>query len=363
MSIEKQDFKPGEISTNLTRASITSKNIISTLTVSTREAQITAAGNRTNEATPSPADMFTTSSSKVATTNQDKQKELQQLIKENLIKEQTSGYHEAANKNAQALLVSLISEVFPEGVPYLNRAQHLTDDPKQAQQMRQEDFGRLLEEPKTILQTLQTTVPAKLAELKQKAKDDKDPETISHYDKVDEIIDKLRNVWEAGEGNGSHLALLNLLNELDHNQINPSLKGLITNYHKSLNTLGKEIQRAGEKFHNVVRHPMAPLLTGVPTKTDQGQFAALYTRPVSLAAAIRDHRGGIMGSFYDFKDTDWSLGGIPWEYGQNVKGDNSVSASYPIRRLAGEMRGYIGQLTEAQPGPMFVTTDVDAKLS
>jgi hypothetical protein len=70
-----------------------------------------------------------------------------------------------------------------------------------------------------------------------------------------------------------------------------------------------------------------------------------------------------MGSIYDFRDTDWTLGSNTWEYGANVKGNNTVSASYPIRRLAGEMRGYIGQLTEAQPGPMFVTTDVDAKLS
>ena len=72
--------------------------------------------------------------------------------------------------------------------------------------------------------------------------------------------------------------------------------------------------------------------------------------------------GGILGSLYDFLDTDWILPANCWEYSQVVKGNKSTSKTpFPVRRLAMEMRGYIGTLTEEHPGPMFVTTDVEAK--
>jgi hypothetical protein len=361
MAVEKKDFKPGEIPTSIVRGNISSHRIASSL--STREIQISSASNRTPEEAPfANIDSFATK--KTETTEENKNNLDKKTLDDQInIKENTAKEHENANNKAQSVLVYLFREVFPEGLNFFNRSNQIAQNPQQAAEIAKEDFGRITEKPEKILQVLKDVIPAKIAEMKSKANASGNQDDIKHYDRVDEILGRIFDVTNQLDGKGSHTALLGLIESLDQSKIQGDLKGLISDYHNSLSALGNQIKRANAQLLNRTRHPQSELITGVTTKIDQGLRASLYTRPESLGAAHRDHLGGIMGSIYDFKDTDWTLGGTPWEYGINVKGSETASATpFPVRRLAGEMRGYIGTLTEAQPGPMFVTTDVDAKL-
>jgi|GEM_PF-3935640 len=366
MAIEKKDFKPGEIPTSIVRGNTSSQKVANSLTSSAREIQISSASNRTPEEAPfANIDSFAT---KETTKTEDSKntldkKALEAQIKEKNIKEITAKEHENANNKAQSVLVYLFREVFPEGLNFFNRSNQVAQTPQQAAEIAKEDFERITEKPEKILQVLKDVIPAKIAEMKSKAQTSGNQDDIQHYNRVDEILGRIFDVTNQVDGKGSHTALLGLIESLDQSKIQGDLKGLISDYHNSLSALGNQIKRANAQLINRTRHPQSELTTGVGTKIDQGLRASLYTRPESLGAAHRDHLGGIMGSIYDFKDTDWTLGGTPWEYGINVKGSETASLTpFPVRRLAGEMRGYIGTLTEAQPGPMFVTTDVDAKM-
>lgn len=364
MAIDKQDYKPGDVSTNLIRGALKSQKIATTLSGSTREAQISSGTNRTEETPISQIDSFDTQ--KTGSSDEAKilnKKALEAKIKENSLREITAQEHENANSKAQSVIICLIKEIFPEGLDFFNRSNKLAQNSQQAQEIQEEDFKRIKEEPGKILEVVTALVPSKISQMKSKANTSGNQDDIKHYDKVEEILDKIFDVTKQVNGKGSHTALLGLIESLDQSKIQGDLKDLISDYHNSLSTLGNQIKRANAQLLNRIKHPQTELTTGVATKIDQGLRASLYTRPESLGAAQRDHYGGIMGSIYDFKDTDWTLGGMPWEYGLNVKGSETASATpFPVRRLAGEMRGYIGTLTEAQPGPMFVTTDVEAKI-
>jgi hypothetical protein len=360
MAIEKKDFKPGDVSTNIVRGSISSHKIANTILKSTKELQLNSSINRTEENPFVKKDSF-------GIKNEDNKnildkQSLKEQIKENNIKQMTMQQHQIANNKAQAVLIYLFREVFPEGLKFFNRPAQIADSAEQARNISQEDFCRIIEEPMKILRVLQELIPARLSELKKKSHESGNLDEVAHYERVDEILSKIFDVTNQINGNGSHMALLSLLEELDQSKIQGELKSLIAEYHKSLNELGKNIQRANAQLINRIRHPYSELTTGVKTRIDQGLRDSLYTRPENLGAAQRDHYGGIMGKVYDYRDIDWPFGGTPWEYGTNIKGDsNNPNPPFPVRRLAGEMRGYIGTLTEDQPGPMFVTTDVEAK--
>jgi hypothetical protein len=371
MAIEEKKYEPGQIPTNIVRGTNKSFKIVSnlqpTLNSSTREAQLTSASQRTSD-DPFTSNIDNFENKKANETNDVTRKSvdreaMKDRIKNDTLKEITAQEHENANNKAQSIVLHLVRQVFPEGLKFFERSKELTQDQEEAKKIAQEDNKRIHENPSRILEVLQYVIPEKLSETKKKAQASGDPTEIAHYDRVDEILAQIFDVMKQVSGKGSHTALLGLIESLDQTKIKGDLHKLITDYHGSLGALGKQIQRASAQLLNRTRHPQSELITGVSTKIDEGLRRNLYTRPESLGAAHRDNLGGIMGSIYDFRDTDWTLGSNTWEYGANVKGNNTVSASYPIRRLAGEMRGYIGQLTEAQPGPMFVTTDVDAKLS
>ncbi|MEY3370639.1 MAG: hypothetical protein RLZZ361_1309 [Cyanobacteriota bacterium] len=361
-----QKFEPGTIPTDVVRGSAKSLRIANKLTpisTSAREVQQNSADTRAEGNPFAEIDSFATQETKKSENRILEKRVLEQQIKEKNIQEMTAKEHENANNKAQTVILYLVKQVFPESLGFFDRSKQVAQNPEQAKEIAQEDFERLQENPSKILQVALSVIPAKLTELKTKAQEVNDTERSNHLEKVDSILGQIFNVMKQVDGNGSHTSLLHMIESLDQTQIKGDLHQLISEYHKSLGLLGKQIQRANAQLINRTRHPQSELTTGVTTKIDQGLRDSLYTRPESLGAAHRDHLGGIMGSIYDFKDTDWTLGGTPWEYGLNVKGENRVSKTpFPVRRLAGEMRGYIGTLTEEQPGPMFVTTDVEAKM-
>jgi len=360
MPVEKKDFKPGDISTNIVRGTITSHKIANTITKSTKGMELDPGRSRTEENPFIKKDSFGVKKEENKSILD--KNSLKEQIKENSIKQMTLHQHQIANNKAQSVLIYLFREVFPEGLQFFNRQAQVAQSQEHARNICYEDFNRITEEPFKILKVLQELIPAKLAELKKKSYVNDNQNDIAHYQRVDEILCKIFDVTNQVNGNGSHTALLSLIDELDQSKIQGELKQLISDYHQSLSDLGKQIQRANAQLINRIRHPHSELTTGVITRIDKGLRDTLYTRPESLGAAQRDHFGGIMGKIYDYRDIDWPFGGAPWEYGSNVRGDNNTSKPpFPVRRLAGEMRGYIGMLTEEQPGPMFVTTDVEAK--
>jgi hypothetical protein len=373
MSVDKK-YISGDIPTSIIRGNLDAGKKFTQTTgikASVQESQKTVASIRDSE---SPLDkmidgFLAAKETTPETAPARNKRQINQQIDNNALREMTTKEHEAANNKAQTLVVFLMKQVFPEGLDFFSRPQKLAENPKDARGIAQDDFNRIKEDPSKILEVAINVVPGKLMEGKKLAKEAGNKDEEKRLDRVDEILGQLFGVMAQVEGKGSHQALLGLIDSLDPTQIKGELHTLITDYHKSLASLGKQIQRSAAQMLDRKRHPFSELITGVSTVVDKGLQRTLYTRPESLGAAQRDHLGGIMGSIYDFKDTDWKFASMPWEYGLNVKGEdiNQVGSltrpSFPVRRLAMQMTGYVGQLTEEQPGPMFTTTDVDARFS
>lgn len=373
MTVDKK-YISGDVPTSIIRGNLDAgKKIAGQQTAikgSLQESQKTAASARSDENPLEQIDGFSRATAIAPETAPEKNKKLiKSQLDDKALREMTTKEHEAANNKAQTLIVFLMKQVFPEGLEFFNRGQKLAENPQDAKEIAQYDFEKIKEDPSKILSVAVSVIPGKLTEAKKRANEAGDTNQEQRLERIDEILGQLFGVMQEVDGNGSHQALLNLIDSLDPTQIKGELHTLITDYHKSLATLGKQIQRAAAQMLDRKRHPFTELVTGVSTIVDKGLHKTLYTRPESLGAAQRDHLGGIMGSIYDFKDTDWKFASMPWEYGLNVKDEdiNQVGSlskpSFPVRRLAMEMRGYVGQLTEEQPGPMFTTTDVDARYS
>lgn len=373
MAVNDKKYISGDVPTSIIRGNQDAgKNIArqaasNSIKGSVQESQKTVASLRGDEA-PSAVDGFSAAKETKPETAPEKNKKLiKDQLNDNALREMTAKEHEAANNKAQTLVVFLMKQVFPEGLEFFNRPQKLAENPQDAKEIAQYDFDKIKEDPSKILTVAMSVIPGKLLEAKKRANEAGDENQEKRLDRIDEILGQLFGVMEQVEGKGSHTALLGLIDSLDPTQIKGELHTLITDYHKSLASLGKQIQRSAAQMLDRKRHPFSELVTGVSTIVDKGLHKTLYTRPESLGAALRDHLGGVMGSIYDFKDTDWKFASMPWEYGLNVKGEdiNQVGSlskpSFPVRRLAMEMRGYVGQLTEDQPGPMFTTTDAEAK--
>jgi hypothetical protein len=368
-----QKFQPGQIPTDIVRGAGKSHKIASnlqtTLNSSAREAQLTSASQRTSD-DPFTSNIDNFENKKTNETSEIERKSLDRQavearIKNDTIKEMTAKENENANNKAQSIVLHLVRQVFPEGLKFFERSKELTQDPQQAQEIAREDIERIQENPSKILEVALNVIPGKLSETKKKAQESGDNEKIAHYERVDEILGQIFDVMKQVSGKGSHTALLGMIDSLDQTQIKGELHKLISDYHSSLGALGKQIQRANAQLLNRTRHPQSELETGVATKIDEGLRKSLYTRPESLGAAHRDNLGGIMGSIYDFKDTDWIFGSTPWEYAINVKGENLASeAPFPVRRLAEKIRlGIVSLLTEANPTPTLIITDVDARMN
>lgn len=363
MSVDQKKFQPGTVSTDILRGNTKSYKIasnVSSAIKSHNDNLVNSAKLRSEENPFLTNDNFSSNTENI-TKNPDK-KILESLIREKNIREMTAKEHVASNNKAQSLILYLLKQAFPEGLSFFERSKYISSNPEQADEIAREDFERLQENPSQILEVALTVVPRKLAEMKNLAKNNGAVQKMEHLERIDSILGQIFHVMEQVSGQGSHTALLSLIESLDQTKIGNELHQLISEYHRSLEKLGKQIQRANAQLLNRTRHPHSELITGIISKPDQGLRAILYTRPESLGAALRDHLGGILGSIYDFLDTEWMFSANTWEYSQKVKGQNMITkAPYPVRRLAQEMRGYIGTLTEEQPGPMFVTTDVEAK--
>lgn len=365
MPIDEKKFQPGQVSTDIIRGTTKSLRIASNLNsalANTNQSQITSANNRSQDNPFHTNDSFSNKEKILPQKNTLDKKALEAQIKEKNIREMTAKEHLIANNKAQSVILYLLKQAFPEGLSFFERSKHISSNVEQALEIAKEDFERLQENPSKILQVALSVIPSKISDLKNSAKEQQDHYRLRYLERIDSILGQIFDVMEQVSGKGSHTALLNLIESLNQSEINHELHQIISEYHSSLEKLGKQMQRANAQLLNRTRHPHSELITGIQSKIDKGLRASIYTRPESLGAALRDHFGGILGNIYDFLDTDWSFGSNPWEYSQQVKNERSITKSpYPVRRLAGEMRGYIGMLTEEQPGPMFVTTDVEAK--